>query len=1127
MALRAVRSVRTLAFLLALSTIVGARVRAQQPVADRSTASAADTVLALPVTVSLENVPLRNALAAIAASAGVRVQYQFPLVAANDRRVTLHATKLPLGTAFQRVLSDTRLTIGPISNTLVTIVGIDRQNAPQGGSLGGVITNAKTQQPLQGVVIVLDDSAKHSVVTSADGRYRFAEVRPGTHTVRVRAVGFVRQMRAVVVHDDSGTTANFSLDAAVNPLDQVVVTATGPQQYRELGHVVAKINADSLVKHAPITTLSELLTGRVPGLQVITAGGTVGGEVALRIRSQTTTSLDPQPVIIVDGVRYKNTNTVQDNNGSGNLVEDRRPFGVEGRSPLNDINVNDIETIEVVKGPSASTLYGPDAANGVIVITTKRGKVGKPEWHVYAHPSLRSSVPESRLARGWQAWGHDPATNQTVPFNCTVLNQYYYKDCVLDSITVAHTSPTDGDVTMLAPNRLQGQMGTSVTGGSGIFTYFLSGNYDSQLSSIKIPARTIQLLQQQHSPVAINSALKNPNSQQSVDVHSNLSADVSEKTTVSLTTTYSQSQQRGVDAGIFSALYGSRLPPGVSGADSLAFINQHSGISAFVGTSLMQSRRVEGALQGNFRPLPWLVGNALVGTDIGVSTDFGVAPRGSLSSGFGGQAGDYRRNNIGRTMTLGLTATSTPGLLSFKSSLGLQYQYSHLDGVSTDGYNLAPASTSINTATLIFSNQLWGETVTLGTYGEEVIGLNNVLFLTGSLRIDGATSYGDSYHPRPYPKVGMSWVASDEPFFRAIRGLDELRFRASYGAASRAPTSTMKIGSVLSSQVQIEGTNQNVYSRVALANPFLRPERTHEFEYGVDATLFEGIVQTGVTAYRRRTDDELQVLQLVTGFPGAQWANVGDVSAHGVEATANLNLVRTRLVGFNLGFSYVYQTNKLLSLGAAQNTFSQYGGYAVGYPLGAVFGRAVIGVADTVGGVKDGIIFPEEVTLSPIEYRGVLTPPHTYTWSPNLTLFQGRIRISTLFDRATGFVQQNPYSGAACRDNGLCVGAFLTSTPALEQARYAVANFEFEPGDFTRWRELSISADLPSRMMRLVRLKHGEVSVMCRNLALWTAFHGPDPESQPGAGLLPAGGSVGAIGIPNPRVWSFQFHVTP
>jgi len=1095
---------------------------------------ALDELLAHPVTIDVTRAALKRVIDLLSASAKVPVQYDEHVVDAYTAPITLRLKNVPLRVAFERALAGTTLTIVPDGSARLALVELknERNARVVNGGVAGTIVSATSKTPLHGVTVWLDDST-HTVRTDEVGHYRFADVEPGTHRVTARMLGYGRQTLIVTVEDGGTAMANFALSASVNTLDQVVVTATGEQRYRELGHIVTKLNVDSLVKNAPITSVEDLLTARVPGLQVTTSnGGMAGGEFTLRLRGQTTTSLDPQPIVIVDGVRYRSNNTVVDPalaNGNAWVVEDQRPFQAEPRSPLNDLNVNDIETVEVVKGPSASTLYGPDAANGVIIITTKRGVSGKTQWHLYAHPRLNDIQSSQTVmpARGYWAWGHDPSTGQTVNFSCTLVYQYKYNICIQDSITLAPAAETLPDLAVTAHNRPQWQYGADVSGGSEVLRYFLSAGYDRQVGSLHIPPMAASVLKQTLGVSTVNDELRNPNTQQSLNLHSSLSTTFPAQSTVTVTTTYAQTNQRSMDAGVFSrvASHG-LLKPGCSQTDpqNLCIDPDYQLAESFIRSSEAQIQRLTGAVSGTSRPFAWLDLNGNVGLDLDGSIDRGVEPVNN-DLGSNGQLGDYRRNSTNRTARLNATVSAPLGFLSSKTTFGTQYNYSHLDGINTNAFNLAPGSTSISTASTIYSHQLWSETASLGFYGQEVLGYKDRLYLTGGVRLDGSTSFGDAYNPRPAPKVGLSWIASDEPLFPRVPGLDQLRFRVSYGAASKYPTSAMKLGTIGSTQFPLTtlGYTANAYYRNGLANPILRPERSSELEWGADLSLVDDRVTTGLAWHKDRTNDELQQFFYGISLP-QQWVNAGDVDRHGFEWTTDVQFVETRSVSASMTFTYSYETSKLLNLGR-QTYGSNSGaiGYEIGYPLGASFDTPIKTVLDTVGGGRDGIVFPEEIVYDTLQYVGLFFPPRTYTLTPRVAFFNSRLRVSALFDRQTG---------AVVNQGGLRDGATLAllkkGAPLLEQAKYLTYSGFYESSDATRWRELTISTDLPQRLLHFALLSSGSISFAVRNLALWTHYSGADPQATPGgAGAVGYQSNIHGNGIPLARSWAISFNLNP
>jgi len=1127
--------------LVAASTVTSGAVRtadAQQPaVADASShpadTRAAEAVLARKVSVDMLRASLKDALDAVAKRAGTQLVYRLDLVTRYTTPVSLHVTGVSLATALDQLLAGTALRVLPLENGHLGIVEMTELGGARraSGIIEGRVTDAKTQKGIRGVSIVLDDNAK-GIRTDDDGHYRILGVASGSHRVTTRYVGFGRQSKVVTVTDDAVTTVDFVLEKSVlNTLDQVVVTATGEQRIRELGHVVSQINADSLVREAPITNLSELLTARVPGLQVLPGnGGVVGGEIALRLRGQTTAFADPQPIVIVDGVRYKNTNTLDSE--FGGLYEDQRPNGIEARSLLNDLNVNDIEKVEVVKGPSASTLYGPDASNGVILITTKRGAPGKPKWHVYAYPDL-SVIPNTpgTVTSGYRIWGHDPYTNALVGSgSCLAAFQVVEpRQCVLDSITVESTVSAMPEYSVLAKSRPQWHSGASVSGGTPGLTYFFSGNMDSQTGALKVSPVAAKFLQQQLGTDALGSAIRTPNTQKMLSMHTAITSQLNASSSINLTGAYTQSTQRGINIG---SVYERTLNLGVPEVDSTQLLQYNFlPTDAFLQTTEQHARRFTANLQGTARAFGWLDASVSIGTDLGGSIDHAVEQAGAEGDDFGGQVSDFRRDNTGRSADLRLTGIRRASMWSFRTSLGTQYTYAKVDGLNSTGTGLAPGSSSISTATSLGAAQVWSETVNLGGYGEEVVGLNDRLFLTGSVRVDGSTSFGDAYHPRPFPKAGISWILSDEPFLQWVHAakLDEVRFRSSYGVASRYPNSAEKYGYIQAGQTVIDGTPVNVFDRRLLANPDIRPERTREWEYGADLTIATN-AHLGLTWWNRRTHDQLSILSAAFNYVPS-WANVGDVAAHGFEATFTTNVVRSRQVSLDLNATYAFNTNKLLSRGSAPEVQNWFGSLVVGYPLDASFGQTVASFADTAHGGADGVLESQEVTLTPTRFLGVLTPPKIYTYNPVVSLLDGYVRISTLIDRQTGGVQLDRLA-AGCGGNGLCIAPFLVSTPLAEQAKFVSGNAGdfIIPSDFTRWRELSLTLEVPQRLRERVWLSRAAMSIDVRNLALWTHYKGPDPESIPGQGTIGLGATGyanSAFGIPQARSWQVRFDITP
>jgi hypothetical protein len=296
----------------------------------------------------------------------------------------------------------------------------------------------------------------------------------------------------------------------------------------------------------------------------------------------------------------------------------------------------------------------------------------------------------------------------------------------------------------------------------------------------------------------------------------------------------------------------------------------------------------------------------------------------------------------------------------------------------------------------------------------------------------------------------------------------------------------------------------------------------------VDATLFAKI-DVGLSWWNRRTRDELAPVQLPDGLP-TLYGNVGTVAQRGFEATILVPLMETRRAHADLQLMYSHNTSKVLSLGqncSVSVTDCGYGAWRIGYPVDAIFDYYTVAVIDSVGGVQDHIYEPgEKIRSTDQRYYGVTSPPTVMTVTPQVGLLGDRVRLSSVFDRATGFITQDGIT-RYCVSSLTCAAPFLPSTPIETQARLIAANsWDFYvSGDYTRWRELSMTVDLPQRWVRLDALhlafSHASVSLQGRNLKLWTHGGNVDPESR----LALSGISGG--GIPQMRSWGFRFDLTP
>ncbi|MDQ6829472.1 MAG: TonB-dependent receptor plug domain-containing protein, partial [Gemmatimonadota bacterium] len=347
----------------------------------------------------------------------------------------------------------TRWTGGMVACLITLVLGSARLNAQQ-TTITGRVTDAQNQTPLAAVQVQIVGTTL-GAQTNAEGRYTIRGSASGNIQVRAIRIGYAEQKKGVSITPGSTTQLDFAMSSAPVELNPVVATATGEQRRLEVGNAVAQISAAQVMETQPVTSISDLLQARAPGVQVLQSGVTGAGS-RVRIRGTNSLSLSNDPIYIVDGIRIES--------GSSSTA-----IGVGGTTPsrVNDLTPDEIENIEVLKGPSAATLYGTDAANGVIIITTKRGQAGNAKWTVIGEGGL---VKQNRtLPTNYLSWGHLVSTGAS---NQCFVSGITSGQCIQDSLT--NYSPLKDPNRTIFGTGNRKLFGLQLQGGSETVRYFAS-----------------------------------------------------------------------------------------------------------------------------------------------------------------------------------------------------------------------------------------------------------------------------------------------------------------------------------------------------------------------------------------------------------------------------------------------------------------------------------------------------------------------------------------------------------------------------------------------------------------------------------------------------------------------------
>ena len=992
--------------------------------------------------------------------------------------------------------------------------------AQQGGVLTGRVTDAGSNAPIPNVQVMVVGTTR-GTYTGDDGRYRIAGITPATVTVRFLRIGYQAQTRTVTI--GAGATANVdaSLKASAVTLEQVVTTATGQsERKREQGNAVGTV-VPAPRELATALSPSQLLTGRVPGVDVQSSGGTTGSGSRIRIRGANSLSLSNEPIVIIDGIRFNNA-VSQDNTSGATTI------GVGGQVPsrFNDINPEDIERVDILKGPAAAALYGTAAASGVIQITTKKGRNAKPRWTAFVEGGSIKDVTD--YPSNFAQVGTTSKGARTTA-------------CTLDSQTRGLCTANPDSLVSLNPlkqyspfvNGHRGAYGASVLGGSDAANYYLAGNYDKQQGVLQV------------------------STEQRGSGRANIAAQVRPNWNIQVGTSYLADhirlpQNDNNTLGVIStALLGSAFDDTVAGKPCSGGPSfnptqcRHGFLSGIIPaqtengiTTRQDVQRFENSINTTYQPLGWLTANATAGLDylnrydnelvLPNTVNFGSLPQGQRTSN------PYQIYNYTANGSLSAVWQPTDALKA-TSTGSVQFNKELVRGTRAFGANLLAGTGSLSgTAARFAVGETNTDNKTFGVLFREEVAWRDRLFVTGGLRNDKNSAFGVNFGSIVYPSAQVSWVIGDESFFPKTDVVSSLRLRAADGQSGRQPNFRDAITYFNAQTVTVGGTDVPgiTASGAGTGNANLRPERSTELELGADIGFFRDRISTEITHYHKKTTDLLVAVPLAPslGATLSQFQNLGSMLNTGWESSINAKIFDTRPAALNLTVTTTTNNNKVLSLGVLPNdsilksiVVNTQQQHRPGYAAGGYWQRAIT-YSDKNG---DGIIARSEVTLTDTAvYLGNPLPRRQWSISPDLTLFQ-YVRVSALFDHKGGYKLFNNTARFRCAF-GNCRAANDPTAPLHDQAAAIGISLGTDAGyvenaDFTKLRELSFTLSAPPSISHMFGGRDLSLIIAGRNLKTWTKYSGFDPElnAAPGANFT----TQDFLTLPPNRTWTARLNV--
>ena len=1005
----------------------------------------------------------------------------------------------------------------------------------QTGTITGTVRSATARTPVPDVRVQVLGTTR-GAMTNEEGQFTITAVPVGQRTVRANKLGFSSREGTVAVEAGQSAVLDLYLSSSAIVLSEVVVTGTaGAQEKREIGNSVGTISVGDRLESAPLTNATELLTARTPGLSLMANSGQTGASSNIRIRGAGSLSAGYAPVFYVDGIRIE----------SGN-VEASSTY--QGGTALDFVNPEDIESIEVIRGPAASTLYGADAANGVVQIITKKGRGGqRAQWTVgseFGENEWVKSVSGDayttyrRCTVAMQTSNSFPGCQVAAGNRASLPQSWYDRDgTARTDIPASDIIPIPGssefvlkdDPLFRHPRALRvggmSDFNASVRGGTGTMGYFMSFNKNDEKG------------------VYFNNFFNR------IGGRGNFDVEVNPKLNLNSQVSYTRSHlQQPLSNNASNGLIRNAMR-GRARAQSAPWESGFLGFSPDVTNEFDNQNRLERTtlgVTGNWAPIDWFRNKLTLGMDRTnyIETGFtrqdttGRAPWGAISA-----TGviDHEIAAIHRWTVdyAGTVRRNLPRNLSSATSAGAQLNARKRRSFDASGEGLVANNLNlVGAAASRDADEDISEQTSLGFFFEERLGWRDRVYATGALRIDDNSAFGSNFSVVVYPKASLSWVVSDEDFFR-IPYTDELKLRTAWGRAGNAPDPFTADRTFTSGQGVASDALVNTLTVSAYGNPNLKAETGQELELGFDASVLNGRLGVEFTFYNKQTIDALVSVPDPgsTGFTGTHLVNIGEISNKGIELLLTGTALSLRRFGWDASLAFSSNNNKLVSFNGAREE-QRFGAFAdvqrhrEGYPLGGFWAVDVERGADGQPVVRDNagnvIASPvldaagQNVTVladcrwAPSDptwdrnaecdeiYMGPSRPTREAALTNTFTLFRD-FRIYTQFDYRGGHYQWCAGCSLGTRidlntwdvnTGGTALNPEVTVADVLA-LRSLQTRSHITKADYMKFRELSLTYSVPPRWTRALPGSRWAVTLSGRNLALWTKYKGKgDPEVQ-------------------------------
>ncbi|HUQ19556.1 MAG TPA: SusC/RagA family TonB-linked outer membrane protein [Gemmatimonadaceae bacterium] len=962
------------------------------------------------------------------------------------------------------------------------------------GVIQGMVIDSTTRQPIPSAQVQILGGGRRAI-TDPTGRYTLTGVLPGRVTVRVQRVGFVQAQKLVTVDPGSMTTYDVTLAPIATTLSQVVVVGYGSSSRADVSSAVSTVSAAD-IQGTPVAGVDAMLQGKTAGVQVTQNAGNPGNGISVRVRGASSITAQNQPLWVVDGIPVQSADLSQ--------------LGYSGQNitAITTLNPDEIENITVLKDAAATAIYGSRASNGVIMVTTKRGRNGPARMTFSAY-------------RG----------NQTVERKLSLLNAQQYIEYMHEGAINDKEKPENFGLVPGVDDKINtdwqdlimrtapiSDLNLGVTGGSDRTRYYLSGAYFGQ------------------DGIVMGSSYNRASGRLNFDFDPSSRLSLSTSINVTREVNYRIQGDASLDGIVTNAI--GNPPQFAARHDDGTFTNPDDGLAysnslalATYNSSPTTTYRTLGNLEARYKLMNNLQFTARVGGDQLVLHErqwqsqlivgtYAASANGVAKSG-------YSTGNrfVGEGF---LTFTPWSGLVGsdFSLTAGASTERNNTENnfVRGEGFSSPDLHDAGNATTITDYGAARGANRLVSFFSRANLNFRDRYLATLSVRSDGSSKFGENNRYATFPAISLGWLISEEPFLRRVP-LGSLKLRGSYGLTGNQGIGNSAFRSTFGSANYgtLPGTAPSNF-----ANQDLKWETTRESNVGIDWTFLDSRVTVIGDLYKKKTSD-LLLSRPITGTTGftSFTDNIGNMENTGAELELNVDILRPSNpngLSWVSDFNVTRNKNRVTALYNDQPVFGgvrSVNAAMVGQPLGAYFLIRFKGVDPATGNaIYDDINGDKAINASDRIVGGSPQPTRWGAFTNTLSYGMFDVRAAFQFSGGNqifnamrifaddgGFNYDNKFTDVLKRwqKPGDVTDQPRASFDGTSGARTISTRF-IEPGGYTRFQELTFGVKIPRLFSGGGGFKDSRLYVSGRNLHTWTKYSGYNPD-------VNSSGSGSSIGL--------------